>query len=510
MYLNISFYPQFLKSWDDRHHFFENLNEHNEYIELYQYEKRALIKMDIPIFEIDVKNGNIYDGESKKYALKNLTIDKGYFEMNHLCESDLVYQIKCIKLSLDMLTERRLPEIPIDKEQEDMICKEKIVTNIADYICSSAVVFKDDISWDNIIFYDNNTWKLAPIGLDLYDGVGGIAIFLASVNRTHPSELYEKTLKLVQNKLFNYTDGNGVSVQNLRTKDSGILKGEGSIIYTYIILYKITKDKKYLFYAEKHFSKFEEIILQCKNPDYLSGSAGAIIVLTKLYAETNNRRYLDVAEILGENIWKMAKKQKNGYGIVSDKDKLPPLAGMAHGASGYIMAYAYLYEKIPSEEDYERIIALLTYENSLFEEKTGNWKDIRKGVDKNTMAWCHGAPGIVLARLKLRSLNVFHNNGEIEADIAKCIRTFERNQKNDSICLCHGLSGNCWINKYILEAKSINSKQKNCEDLGEIINRIKDFKGLLPRERYNVSMMTGITGIGLFLNSELLCRYIFA
>lgn len=509
MYLNISFYPQFLKSWNDRHYFFENLNEHKEYIELYQYEKMALIKMNIPIFEIDVKNGNIYNGELKRYALKNFTIDKDYFEMHHLCESDLVYQKKCIKLSLDMLMERRLPEIPIDKEQKDMICKEKIVTTIADYICSSAVVFKEDISWDNIIFYDNNTWKLAPIGLNLYDGVGGIAIFLASVNRKYPSEQYEKTLKLIQSKLFHYTDGNGFSVKNLRTKDSGILNGEGSIIYTYLLLYKITGDRKFLFYAEKHFFKYEEIVMQCENPDYLSGSAGAIIVLIKLYTETNNRKYLDAAQILGENIWKMAKKQKEGYGIVRD-DNIPPLAGMSHGTSGYIMAYAYLYEKIPSMEYYERIMALLIYENSLFDQKTGNWRDFRKvEVDKNTMAWCHGAPGIALARLKLSNIEVFKDKREIEADIVKCLHAFESSRKNDSLCLCHGLSGNNWIEKKILDTCSINNGKMNSDDLIHIVNRVGFFSGMSHRERYNVSLMTGLTGIGIFLNDERLCEEIF-
>lgn len=470
----------------------------------------ALQKLDIPIFEIDVKTGTVCDGEAMKYYLQNFSIDRDYYRMHHLCESDLAYQKKCIILSLDMLTERRLPELSKDSGQEGILCKEKIVTDIADYICSSAVIYENDISWDNIIFYDNNTWKLAPIRLDLYDGVGGLAIFLASVNRAHPSEMYEKTLKLIQNKLFHYTDDSGYSVQNLRTKDSGIFKGEGSIIYTYVLLYKITGDKKFLFYAEKHFSKFEEIILQCKNPDYLSGSAGAIIVLIKLYTETNNRKYLDIAEILGENIWKMAKKQEKGYGIVSDNDNLPPLAGMSHGASGYIMAYAYLYEKNPRAEYYDRIMALMAYENSLFKEKTGNWQDLRKkGVDKNTMAWCHGAHGIALSRLKLGSMEIFRDMREIKMDIDKCIYAFERNRKNDSLCLCHGLSGNYWIEKYILETSGINNAQKIQEDLIEIINRVGKFSGILPREQYNVSLMTGVTGVGLMLNNKLFCQDIF-
>ena len=39
--------------------------------------------------------------------------------------------------------------------QEDLN-DEEIVKNIADYVCSSAVVFEGDISWDNLTFYDNN------------------------------------------------------------------------------------------------------------------------------------------------------------------------------------------------------------------------------------------------------------------------------------------------------------------------------------------------------------------
>lgn len=409
-----------------------------------------------------------------------------------------------------MLTERILPELSNIKKYESIICKEEIVTNIADYVCSSAVVFEGDISWDNLTFYDNNTWRLTPINLDLYDGVGGIAIFLASVNMKHPSEKYKKILKLIEKKLFTYTNQKKCCMQNLRTKDSGILKGEGSIVYTYLLLYKITGDKKFLSFAEKHYSKFEEIFFQCENPDYLSGCAGAIIVLVKLYTETNAKKYLDVAEILGEKIWKMAKKQKEGYGIVSEHDDLPPLAGMAHGASGYIMAYAYLFEQVPKHRYYERIIALLTYENSLYDSKECNWKDVRKtGMEKNTIAWCHGAPGIALARLKLIRMTAFRKERRVGIDIDKCQDALERNWKMESLCLCHGLAGNYWIEKCILEMKSINNEQESLKHFAEILNRVENFSGMLPRERYNVSLMTGITGIGMLLNAEEMCREIF-
>ena len=511
MYLNISFYPQFLTSWEERYRFFSALNEHKQFIELYQYEKIALQEMNIPIFEVDIKNGNIYDGESKGYSLQNFYIDKDYYKMKHLCETDLDYQKKCIKLSLDMLTERRLPELLNVKEHEGMIFKEKIVTNIADYICASAVIYKGDISWDSITFYDNNTWSLRPMGLDLYDGLSGIAIFLASVNTKYPSEKYNNIFKLIQQKLFDYTDHNGYFMQNLRTKDSGILKGEGSIVYTYFLLYKITGDKNFLFYAEKHYSQFEEIFFQCENPDYLSGCAGAIIVLTKLYSETTNRKYLDAAEMLGEKIWKMAKKQKEGYGIVSSIDDLLPLAGMSHGTSGYIMAYAYLFERIQKPDYYDRIIKLLRYENSLFNPEYGNWRDLRKTEQEgqNTNTWCHGAPGIALARLKLNSMEAFGNEEAVKSNIHNCLYALEHNRKIDSLCLCHGLSGNYWISNYIHKRLNIDFVEKKERGLEEILIRLQRLEHMLPRERYNISFMTGITGMGLLLSDENLSRDIF-
>ncbi|MGN0335437.1 MAG: lanthionine synthetase LanC family protein, partial [Lachnospiraceae bacterium] len=404
----------------------------------------------------------------------------------------------------------RLPELLQNVVQKNISSKDTVVRDIADYLCSNAMIFDSDISWDSIVYFDDKTWKMAPMDLDLYDGLGGIAIFFASVNRTYSEDRYREIFELVCKKLFAYTNYNGDSAQKYRTKNSGLFKGEGSIVYTYLILYKITGKREFLTYAERHYAHFEKLFLQCETMDYLSGDAGAIIVLTKLYSETDNRKYLDAAEMLGEKIWKMSKKQKEGYGIVGDHDDLPPLAGMSHGTSGYIMAYAYLYEKNQSPEYYERIIELLTYEKSLFDPENGNWKDLRKtGEEKNTTAWCHGAPGIAMARLKLSSMEIFRNAGKVEKDIDKCLSAFERNRKNDSLCLCHGLAGNYWIEKYLLERKGINDEQKIRENLIEILNRVKIFSGMLPRERYNVSMMTGITGIGLLLNDELLCRYIF-
>ncbi len=509
MYQNISFYPQFLKNWESRYEFFDSLKQLKKYTQLYQYEKWALQKMDIPIFEADIIHGKVYDGEGREYCLDSFIPDKSFYQRKRICEKDLQYQIKCMELSLDMLTERRLPEI-IHKKEEMVLSKERIIRNTANNLCDSAVILGEDITWDNIVYYDDNTWKLAPMGLELYDGLAGIAVFFASLCKTCLTEKYQKIFKLTCNKLFAYTDQNRDFIQGTQTNNSGLLKGEGSILYAYLLLYKITGEQKFFFYAEKHYMHFEKVLLQYENVDYLSGSAGAVIVLVKMYAETNHRKYLDAAAFLGEKIWERVKKQTYGYGIEREDGGLP-LAGMAHGTSGYLMAYAYLLENVNEIKYRNRIEELLAYENSLYNSENSNWKDLRKAEEESqyTTAWCHGAPGIAIARMKLSGMEAFAENQTVREDIFHCLHALEENKKDNSICLCHGLAGNLWIRNILSKWCGSNEGKVGQRKSEELLKRMSNPLNILPRERYNFSLMTGVTGIGLLLNDEKLCRDIF-
>ena len=94
-----------------------------------------------------------------------------------------------------------------------------------------------------------------------------------------------------------------------------------------------------------------------------------------------------------------------GYGwAISETGS--PLAGMAHGNSGFLMAYANLYSVSANRKYLDKIRLLLEYEDSLFVPEVGNWMDLRCGDKPGYMnAWCHGAPGILLSRLQLLNLN---------------------------------------------------------------------------------------------------------
>lgn len=79
----------------------------------------------------------------------------------------------------------------------------------------------------------------------------------------------------------------------------------------------------------------------------------------------------------------------------------PLLAGLSHGASGMAVAAASL-RLTSGEARWGHLAArLLRHEATLFDVEAGNWRDLRPRTAARApwmASWCHGAPGIALAR----------------------------------------------------------------------------------------------------------------
>ena len=128
-----------------------------------------------------------------------------------------------------------------------------------------------------------------------------------------------------------------------------------------------------------------------------------------------------------------------------------PLTGLSHGAAGIAWALAELAAATGRECYREACRGALAYERSLFSAAEGNWPDLRAGAGEGprsgfSYGWCHGAPGIGLARLAcLPLLDDPELPGEIDAALAATWRHGFGNNHS----LCHGDLGNLDI---LLEA----------------------------------------------------------
>lgn len=515
MDLNMSFFPEFLKSREKRDLFLHVLDKQNIRASVHAYERRALRRMDVPVFYAKGKALLDGDGEEHPDFFAESSYEVWRKKADALNGKDKREQLRFIKLSLALLREQKQVRKDADwtDEQDCAVSKGDLLRRIADRVCRMAVIYgaDEDINWSGLRFFDEKSWSFVPHGMYLYDGLGGVAVFLAMVLKRYPEAAFERIYEMVTKKLFAYTERLSEDAERSESPHTGAFIGEGSVVYAYLLLYQITQRQIYLDYARAHSEILFEKMKEEKTTDFLSGLSGAVVVLVKLYRATGEERFLKAAAEQGDRIWEQAVRQETGYGF-SGALEGKALAGMAHGNSGYLLAYSYLLEVTGERRFQERIGELLAYENHLYSEEAGNWKDLRKENTggKELNAWCHGAAGILLSRMRLKHLEGFRDHAGVQKDIDRCVQALRLCPETESACLCHGMAGMCWIiGHYLKEYQDEMLEEKRERLMRRILRMCEKGEGMLPQEYYQVSLMTGITGVGAALcegeDYEVLC-----
>lgn len=508
MYRMVSLHPDFMKDRTKRRELLSVLHKEGEsrlQRELRDYEIESLLEMDIPYFEIAGNQKGIYDGNGRYYEdyLPHTPFEAWKRHRKEMGCGDMKRQCEFIRLSMAMLNADSLIKkeeyIPSKFDYKSVSFRAEMqIHKIAEWICSRAVTAGTDIEWVGLRFYNNGKWRLAPVGMYLYDGISGIAVFLSEYLKYFEGEAAEKIFAFTVNKMKKYTEQIEKNPQCSQTKRTGLLDGENSIVCSYLMLYRNTGKKEYLRYAKRHFCVVESFLEQDKNYDYLSGNAGAIAAALALYKCTGDRAYLETAIQTERFLWKNRTETEQGVGWKIEGQNRP-LAGIAHGNSGFLRAYLKLYEVIKDKYYLEKIERILAYENSLYREECGNWIDLRAPEqEKKVMnTWCHGAPGILLARLKLEGLT---EPDQIAEDILKASKALFQGKYNGNLCLCHGLAGNLLIMKEYLSKHREKELQRQYEySQGILLEMLEHRENTRATEMLNPAFMNGIAGVGFAL-----------
>lgn len=318
---------------------------------------------------------------------------------------------------------------------------------IADQLLEEAVLSEDnkDANWLGVKLvgdYGHGSLSIRPLDVYLYEGVAGICIFFAAISRYYSNYESQRVLSAATKSLFDYTE-DILQREGNHIDSSGVFGGESSLVYSYSLLYQLTRNPEYLKYAEKHFPIIERAVQYDQAFDVVYGNAGAILALINLYSLKRDKRYLNCAKTAAKVICD-AQQKGGGWKAATVS---APLAGFSHGVAGIVYALNKLYKLYPDKHIKQCIVNGLQYEDELFCEADGNWKDIRKGSTngKNLCAWCHGAGGILLSRISLLG-NIDNETDEIvKEDIRNAVKTMQSHKYLQNPCVCHGIAGNAEI-----------------------------------------------------------------
>jgi lantibiotic modifying enzyme len=210
-------------------------------------------------------------------------------------------------------------------------------------------------------------------------------------------------------------------------------------------------------------------------------------------------------QLCGQRILSQARPMaRGGVGWYSKSMGTSPLAGFSHGASGIATALEVLHRRTGQGSYLEAASAALAYERTLFSPEHGNWRDMRFArsdqpdaplPDKFPVVWCNGAPGVGLARLRMRSLA----DATAREEISVALDTTRRDGFGHTHSLCHGDLGNLEL---FLEAREaglpLAGKDEVERHAANILEGVRQ-KGWLcgtPRGVETPGLMTGLAGIG--------------
>jgi lantibiotic modifying enzyme len=291
-------------------------------------------------------------------------------------------------------------------------------------------------------------------GTEFYGGTSGVAYSLAALYEATGERVFKKTaLAAIRHALGASDDIEGAT-------RIGLYSGWFGIALSALKIGELLGDESL---REPSFKLIDELARtdpDLSSVDLLAGDAGAIMAFLILREHFRDPDQLTESAIrFGDLLVECAVKSETGWSWGElhkpESGAFGNLTGYSHGAAGIGLALLELYCATGESRFREAGDAAFKYERHWFDPATGNWPDLRppelSGAPKSDSpsfmnAWCHGAPGIALSRLRAYELLGCESCRD-EADTA--IKTtidnldgnVEMSQMNYS--LCHGQGGNC-------------------------------------------------------------------
>jgi lantibiotic modifying enzyme len=245
--------------------------------------------------------------------------------------------------------------------------------------------------------------------------------------------------------------------------------------------------------------------------DLLNGLAGTALGLVALDPADEDLARLDG---MADAILARGRRREAGlsWPTVTPAVRLDHLLGMAHGAAGIGLSAAALWVALGREDLAAAAREAARYERAHRDPASGRWPDLRSVARSGavgaslTMGWCHGTPGIALARLHAGTLlgdDVLLTEAREALDLVAASVAENLGADGSDACLCHGTAGNADI---LLEGARLlpdpNPRWKALAAEVASVGAERSARGRgwpLGPFRGSPALMVGEAGVGLFL-----------
>lgn len=279
---------------------------------------------------------------------------------------------------------------------------------------------------------------------DLYLGAGGIALFLAHLSTvTHDRGQREAAL------------GAALRVHNALREGApggtGFYSGDGGSAWALTRIGLALEEERWVRAGLDALAAVAARAEGAAQLDLLAGHAGLVLALVDCAGRFGEPALLEDARRLAGIIAGAARPSAEGVSWATGAGETRDLLGLSHGTTGIALALLELDRVSPDARWADTAREALRYERAHFDAGQRNWPDFRAlpGVPAGTpgfpVAWCHGATGIGIARLRMLDLLPGDPRilPEVDVALARAITALNTPLTPLSdFTLCHGAAGN--------------------------------------------------------------------
>lgn len=530
--LRDSFHPDLLRDSADRSVHFESLwraaGDRPCAGSVVAAELQDLENGDVPLFSCTPASTSLWTSTGREipefFMESSMARVRG--RLSGLSDGDLDRQCWFIRASLASLDQRpqqhdvatgagsSRPRTPMSGTSTAAVqTAEGIAERISARLRTIAYEDADSVSWLGLSLVDDRYWALQPVGEDLYNGRLGIAIFFLELGKArgdqHALRLAEKILGATASSLGRVLaspdQGEGENAAAASIGAFGPACGAalalshgarvlGRPAWTSLAIGMLTHCMRYV--------ERDDAL------DVIAGSAGYVLACLDLHDETGATELRECIRVAGDHLVARAVRIEGGLGWWTPIAAHHPLTGISHGASGMALALMRAGTVLNERRFTDAARAALDYERATLRQLGFNWPDHRvisgpgAGAPAPSMlAWCHGAPGIGLARAALLPLVTDASlRREIMSDLAQALRTtceagFEGNHS-----LCHGALGNlALLDAAVAMPEFAHLRAARDAVAAGIVGSVREHGPVcgMPNGVETPGLMTGLAGIGL-------------
>ena len=494
---------------------------------LHRAERMALTSLNVPHFLVASDGDEITDnaGVSVRTAATP-GLARARARLAGLDDREIAWQVEIIRENTNSIvpakpeTRRPLPPPAASSDAMDATAAPSAFRAEADRIAAElsryAIRRGPGAAWIGLDWLgDSEVFQLVCLGPDLYNGSTGIALFLAAhaaaTGDEESGELAPAGIAQLRKTL------KGRNAPRLtRTLGIGAATGLGSIVYAFTVMAKLLKRRDLLADAQAAAELFtDELIAADKQLDVMGGAAGGVLALLRLYRDSGSAGALGRAVKCGEHLLAQRRVGTDGRRIwvgqgLGANALAQGLNGMSHGAAGFAYALSCLAAAAGREDFAAAAAECLAFEDASYDAERHNWPDWRgSGAPTWPCQWCHGAPGIGLARLGMERFGAAKCGGRqpdatrLAADIRNAATGVAQAAPGALDTLCCGTLGRI---EFMCEAagalKRTDLRALAQERLLAVLTAAAatgDYRWNSGKRQFNLGLFRGLSGVGYTL-----------